>query len=77
MQPELLILCYNIIIATNTQPPKDWQLLLAVGVIVLVDIFITVPRLALRSKDGDLVPTREFSKLNESCIYIFMFHFLC
>ena len=39
-----------------TQPPMDWQLLLAVGVIVLVEVCIVVPLAILAIVDGDFTP---------------------
>ena len=56
-----------------TQPPTDWQLLLAVGLIVLVDVCITVPLLTLAPLKGDftLVPDKENPpRLNVSCVMI-------
>ena len=39
-----------------TQLPKDWQLLLAVGVIVLVDMCFSVPLITMANLDWDFAP---------------------
>ena len=47
---------------SDTQPPKDWQLLLAVGVIVLVDVCIAVPLVTLSRLNGSITPTVDIEK---------------
>ena len=52
-----------------TQPPKDWELLLAVGAIVLVDVCLIVPLVTLALLDGDCTPIPDkenFPRLNVS-----------
>ena len=70
----------------SAQPPKDWQLLLIVGVILLVDMCISVPLITLSILNDDFTPVadldkkptfnvsdiKKFSRLNEeSSCYIF------
>jgi len=54
------------------QPPQDWQLLLAVGVIVLVEVCITFPLVILAILDGDFTFTTDKEKtprLNVSSLH--------
>ena len=46
----------------STQPPSDWQLLLIVGVIALVEVCISVPLITLSLHNDELTPTVDIEK---------------
>ena len=80
----IIIICMHYNAISNsmficTQPPKDWQLLLAVGVMVLVETCITFPLVILAILDGDFfssidkenAPRRNVSLQKQQLIILF------